>query len=338
MSNILHNNQEHKKANKEYLLIGELMEKELPPIRWLIDGILPEEGITIMAAKPSSLKTWAALQMAIDIASGKRFLDKFETRQAPVLILDGESGERLLKNRLEVLKASKELPIYYQTYSGREKFDKAFFDYTVAFCAVNKVKLVIFDSLIRFIDAKDENSSMDISEAFRWFSRLKEAGISVLLIHHSRKGTSDIDSLDSVRGSGDIIASCDVGIILFGRMNNAITIKVGKNRYDEEAKPFRAEFKKESNMTSRWRYLGVIEEKKEESEVSEIILTILNENGEMNQKNLIANLKAMGVSTGEKKIRELLATLVLDGVIVEKPGSRTEKVYSLKGDLQNGQT
>ena len=332
------NPKDNKKENKEYLPISELMEKDLPPIRWLIDDILPEEGITIMAAKPSSLKTWAALQMAIDIASGKKFLDKFETRQAPVLILDGESGERLLKNRLEVLKASKELPIYYQTYSGRKKFDKAFFDYTVAFCAVNKIKLVIFDSLIRFIDAKDENSSMDISEAFRWFSRLKEAGISVLLIHHSRKGTSDIDSLDSVRGSGDIIASCDVGIILFGRMNNAITIKVGKNRYDEETKPFRAEFKKDSDKTSHWRYLGVFEEKKRESEIFEIITAILEENGEMNQKNLIANLKATGLNIGEKKIRELLATLVLDGVIVEKPGSRTEKVYGIKGGLQNGQT
>lgn len=330
---------ENDDLNNQFLPISELLDKDLPPIRWLVGGIIPEEGITIMAAKPASLKTWAALQMAIDVASGEKFLGEFETQQAPVLILDAESGERLLKNRLEVLSASKELPIYYRSYSGGKKFDKQFFESVLTFCVENGVKLVIYDSLIRFIDAKDENSAKDVSDGFKRFSRLKNAGISVLLIHHSRK-SGDLDgvgSLDSVRGSGDIVASCDVGIVLYGKTNNAITIRVGKNRYDEEMKPFRAEFKKDSEEHSRWRYLGAIEERNERSDVIEVVLAVLEENGAMNQKNLIGCIKAADIKMGEKKICKLLDTLVLDGIIARVGGQRTEKVYELvKGESQNG--
>ena len=162
------------KNTKQFLPIGELMKKNLPPIRWLIDSILPEEGITVLAAKPSSLKTWLALQMAIDVASGKNFLGEFETQQGSVLVLDGESGERLLKNRLEVLATSGDLPIYYQSYAGGKKFDESFYEAVLEFCAEEDVRLVIFDSLVRFMDAKDENSANDVSEAFKWFSRLKK--------------------------------------------------------------------------------------------------------------------------------------------------------------------
>ena len=247
---------EDNKLNDKFSPIGELMKKDLPPIKWLIDGIIPEEGVAVMAAKPASLKTWVALQMAIDIASGNKLFNKFDTIQAPVLILDGESGERLLKNRLEILgiKADTELPIYYKTYSGGQKFDKSFFENVLGFCLEKEVKLVIIDSLVRFLDIKDENNAVDVSEAFKRFARLKKVGISVLLIHHCRKnlGADGLDGLDSVRGSGDIIASCDVGIVLSKKKNtNSVTISVGKNRFDEEGKPFIASFKKESDKVSR---------------------------------------------------------------------------------------
>ena len=157
----------------------------------------------------------------------------------------------------------------------------------------------------------------------------------MILIHHSRKGSIDIDSLDSVRGSGDIIASCDVGIILFNKIKNAITIKVGKNRYDEEIEPFRAEFKKDSEGTSHWHYLGVLENNIKESDITEMVISILSKNTEMNQKNLISQIKSSGISVGEKKICRILDTLVTDGVILKTAGNRTEKRYRLKGETQN---
>ena len=333
--------EENKIQNQQFSPIGELMRKDLPPIEWLIDGIIPEGGIAVMAAKPASLKTWVALQMAIDIASGDKLFNKFNTIQAPVLILDGESGERLLKNRLEILgmNADTELPIYYKTYSGGQKFDKRFFENVLGFCLEKDIKLVIIDSLVRFLDVKDENSAVDVSKAFKRFARLKMFGISVLLIHHCRKnlGTDGLDGLDSVRGSGDIIASCDVGIVLSKKKStNSVTISVGKNRFDEEGKPFIANFKKESDKVSRWYYVDEITVEDNYLNTVKTILNSLGEDGEMNQKDLIRVVQNEGIEMGKKKIISCLNDLVADGSIGRRSGSRTEKIYYLKGETQNG--
>lgn len=332
---------EDNKLNDKFSPIGELMKKDLPPIKWLIDGIIPEEGVAVMAAKPASLKTWVALQMAIDIASGNKLFNKFDTIQAPVLILDGESGERLLKNRLEILgiKADTELPIYYKTYSGGQKFNKSFFENVLGFCLEKGVKLVIIDSLVRFLDIKDKNNAIDVSEAFKRFARLKMVGISVLLIHHCRKnlGTDGLDGLDSVRGSGDIIASCDVGIVLSKKKNtNSVTISVGKNRFDEEGKPFIASFKKESDKVSRWYYVDEITVEDNYLNAAKTIMDSLDEDGEMNQKDLIRMVQNEGIKIGEKKIVGCLNDLVANGSIGRKSGNRTEIIYYLKGESQNG--
>lgn len=339
MSKELHNVQEeNQNENKDFLPIDELMAKDLPPISWLVDGIIPESGMTIMAAQPASFKTWFALQMAISIASGSKFLERFGVKQAPVLILDGESGERLLKNRMEVLGTPSGLPIYYQTYAGGKKFEEDFFESVFEFCAEKHIGLVIFDSLVRFLDAKDENSANDIANGFKKFAKLKDFGVSTLLIHHSRKnsGPYSDNGLSSVRGSGDIIASCDVGVILFNRQGNTITVQVGKNRYDEEGTPFRAKFQKESDKASRWYYLGNIEKEDKTTLATETILSLLANLGSINQKELVRLVKDSGVKMGEKKIVELLEILVKDGYINCKSGQRTEKIYSLVGELQDG--
>jgi RecA-family ATPase len=48
---------------------AELMDKELPPVKWAVSGVLPE-GVTILAGKPKMGKSWLALGLCVSVAAG----------------------------------------------------------------------------------------------------------------------------------------------------------------------------------------------------------------------------------------------------------------------------
>ena len=104
---------ENNYSNQKFVSLSELMAKELPPIRWLIDGLVPEEGMVVLAGMSGSYKTWLVMSMAIAVAAGQDFLDIFSTQQTGVLIIDEESGERLYSERFKLLTDREDLPIYY---------------------------------------------------------------------------------------------------------------------------------------------------------------------------------------------------------------------------------
>jgi RecA-family ATPase len=52
---------------------GELMEKEVSPIKWVIPGILPE-GLTVLAAKPKVGKSTLSLDTTVAVAQGDTLL------------------------------------------------------------------------------------------------------------------------------------------------------------------------------------------------------------------------------------------------------------------------
>src|SRR6185312_7759941 len=46
-----------------------LLQQDFPPVRWIIDGLLPE-GLTILAGKPKLGKSWMALDWLLAKAHG----------------------------------------------------------------------------------------------------------------------------------------------------------------------------------------------------------------------------------------------------------------------------
>jgi hypothetical protein len=57
-----------------------LQEMEFPPISYVIPGLIPE-GLTILAGRPKIGKSWAALELAIGVASHKHVLGDIEVAQ-----------------------------------------------------------------------------------------------------------------------------------------------------------------------------------------------------------------------------------------------------------------
>jgi hypothetical protein len=59
-----------------------LLQKDFPPIPWLVDGVIPGEGLTLLAGAPKVGKSWLTLQLALAVSSGGDFWG-LRTRLAP---------------------------------------------------------------------------------------------------------------------------------------------------------------------------------------------------------------------------------------------------------------
>ncbi len=80
---------------------AELMAQDIPPVRWILPGILPE-GLTILAGKPKMGKSWLALDLSVAVATGGKVLG-LQVEQAGVLYLALEDTKRRLQDRLKIL-------------------------------------------------------------------------------------------------------------------------------------------------------------------------------------------------------------------------------------------
>jgi len=76
--------------------------------RWLIQGLWPADAYGVLAAQEKAGKTWAALDLAVSVATGRPWLDHFACPSpGPVLVFLGEGGERATVRRIEAIATNK---------------------------------------------------------------------------------------------------------------------------------------------------------------------------------------------------------------------------------------
>jgi hypothetical protein len=76
--------------------------------RWLIQGLWPADAYGVLAAQEKAGKTWAALDLAVSVATGRSWLDHFACpTPGPVLVFLGEGGERATVRRIEAIATAK---------------------------------------------------------------------------------------------------------------------------------------------------------------------------------------------------------------------------------------
>jgi AAA domain len=72
--------------------------------RWLIQGLWPADAYGVLAAQEKAGKTWAALDLAVSVATGRPWLDHFPCPSpGPVLAFLGEGGERATVRRIDAI-------------------------------------------------------------------------------------------------------------------------------------------------------------------------------------------------------------------------------------------
>lgn len=313
------------------LSLRELMSKKFKDAEWVIEKLIPSSGITAISGAPISYKTWIILEIAIKVAKNEILFDNFPVSQTGILIIDEESGERLLQKRMKKLCKDFELPIYFLSLKSFKVFPEENIRKIIKTSKKNKIKLVILDSLIRIHD-KDENSANEMAKVFSALRKLNSKGIAVIFTHHNRKQSMFRGRIsENMRGSSDILASVDSHLAV-ERNDNQITINHTKSRYEKEVPPFKLEVK-DDETKMEFEYLGEIDEKEtKQGEAKVYIKKLLSESKFLLYKSQIINKVKLMASTdksflGSDSAQKGLGDLIEKGEVFTIQGNKQNKIY-----------
>lgn len=198
----------------------------------LIDGFLDTERLTMLFGKPGGFKSFLAMDAAVAVASGRRWLsttgtDGLLTLQSPVVFIQQDQGAKDTTDRFHALFNAYDVPptIPLHVYAfPRPALDLLRnYDFLAEAVRRHEAKFVVVDNLFNAAGVRDENSS-EIGLAIMHLAELRDqTGAGILLIHHPTKATG------WSRGHGVILQNVDQSLKLI-RDDDFVSFETEKER------------------------------------------------------------------------------------------------------------
>jgi hypothetical protein len=210
-----------------------------PNVHWLIPGLLPQPGLTILLGPPFSGKSFMALQLGLAAAQGGQFLDQQLNGQQRVLYLQLDTSELIWRDRLASLRergVSIDGPIFIPNPNIFKPpisiLNPGIRDTLKRMLDMAKPSLVIID-VLRELHQTDENDSTAQKVVFDALMSVF-GDCSLVLLHHSKKFFGPIEEIDPInicRGSTYITGRADSVWLLSGKQIRIISRYSGDLTY-----------------------------------------------------------------------------------------------------------
>lgn len=195
----------------EIISAPDLQKANLPPIKYLVDGILPE-GTSLLSAASKIGKSWMALDLGLCLASGQPFLGH-NTNQAGVLYLALEDSLQRLQGRMETVWGKTPAPPLFDFTTKAPRLDMGLLDALDDHLQRKPdTRLFIIDTLQK-IRGQSLFKEAAYTQDYREMGVVKEfmdkAALSVLFLHHNRKMRDDGDPFNMISGTNGIMGAAD---------------------------------------------------------------------------------------------------------------------------------
>jgi hypothetical protein len=254
-----------------------ILTEEVPDMAWAIPGCLPE-GVTLLGGKPKKGKTYLALGMALGIASGLPVLGYPPPRQGRALFIGLEEPRRGMRDRLRTMLAGRPCPDLL-SWCGywRPILEGGLEDLEVGVGRHEDARLIVIDTLER---VRSDNISGSIySYDYKTITPLKQFAerhhLSVLVVHHLRKGTSD-DPMEDFSGSLGLTGSTDCNMVLYRlHKSDEGTLHITGNYVESQEVSLHFD----TERTTREKTDAPVEEPKTPSPERQTILDLLRQQG-----------------------------------------------------------
>lgn len=249
----------------------DLAAKDFAPLEYIVPGILPA-GTTLLAAKPKLGKSWLALGIAIAVAAGGVALSR-PVKRAEALYLALEDNLPRLKRRL--LKVCPQgIPDGLDFATDWARSDQGGMEDLETYIQEHpNLKFIAIDTLQKWrkpASGRDNIYNADY-EALDGLTRMAgKYGIAVMIIAHTRKGTSE-DPLEEVSGSNGLTGAVDNALVLRRDRGEADAVMHRIGRDLEDDSPLALKF---DAMFATWTVIGDAEEhalSKERQEVYRLL-------------------------------------------------------------------
>lgn len=197
---------------------SDLLTADLPPILFLVEG-LASQGLGGLSAKSKLGKSWLALQLAVDLVRGDKFLG-FTTKACGVLYVDLENAPALTQDRLRKILDGRELPSRkLHFWHDANPIGEGFEDDLIKFLNDHPdVKLVIIDVFQKVKKGKKQTQT-DYEADYEILTSLKRIAdkytICIMPIYHDRKFVDPTDPFANTLGSTAIPGASDFTWVLY---------------------------------------------------------------------------------------------------------------------------
>ena len=300
------------------------------PVRWAVNGLVPRQGVSLIAGDSGVGKSWITAHLAQCVALGTPFLGQYPVEQCPVLVIDYESGEFLLKRRVRQLYAgmppgtSTHAPLWFADVEMRLT-EEAHVTALIALLQERHVGLCVVDPLVHAHNG-DENDSREIVRVMEAVRRVRrQCDCAFLFTHHVRKlsAQGSNDAGQSLRGSSALKGTLDSYLFATKLSTGRIQVEHNKGRYAEELSPFVIEVEDVQDGVTEVRWGGEIARQLgERLDVALHSLLQALEDGPLSRQDLLSRLRDRGVN--DRTGRRAIDTARERGAIsVERQGRET---------------
>lgn len=220
--------------------MADLQQKAFKEPTWIIPNVLPA-GCILLAARPKMRKTFLALQLAIAVCGGRKFLD-WTANQGDVLFLGLEDNERRLKSRIKLLQTLELNPpdlsgFRYWTggvdispttgkpfVSDPDEAARTYAAFPRGQAGVDALgkfldmypltKLVIIDTYAHFREQSNNRDvyQRDYDQMMPITKLASQREICIIVVHHEKKGLASAESgdfMEDVSGTSGITGAVD---------------------------------------------------------------------------------------------------------------------------------
>jgi hypothetical protein len=221
----------------------------------IIPGILRRGEVGTCIAAPKSRKSWLMMDLAIAVATGRKWLDHYPVQQGNVLYLDAELYPECIAQRFSLVAKARGLSvheiedkIFVEPMRGENVQRLNIFELRNTFNAACAQKergfytLCIIDPIYKYYPGKesgrgggfDENSNSDVSALYAKLDEYaSEFCMSILAVHHASKGGSGGKSITDVgSGASAQARAVDTHLILRPHVeNDAIVLEAASRSF-----------------------------------------------------------------------------------------------------------
>lgn len=195
--------------------MAELKGRTFMPLKWIIPRYIPE-GVTLLAGKPKVGKSWLMLTTSLSVSMGERVLGEICVRRNVIYyaLEDNESRMHDRTDRLIGMEADwpENMTVFYEL----PNVDQGCIAQIEKDLSETPADLIIIDTLAAI---KGQRSKLEEPYAhdYRTMKLLqtlgKEKKISIVVVHHLRKATSD-DVFDTISGTMGLSGAADTLVLL----------------------------------------------------------------------------------------------------------------------------